>query len=241
VDAEIASLLETLEANGQMDNTIIIRMADHGEMALSHGLREKRMNCYEETIGIPLVINYPSGYFDEPSDEHNIMGSSTRVVSNLVSSIDILPTIAEIAGVDISPFQYRGKSLVPFLRSGDDGHDKDRNNEEEFLFSFDEPLAPRGIPGYVRCLRTSTYKYAVYFTPDGSSFEYEMYDLVNDPYEMKNLTSPGCEPDERWREYHDKLTNLMYIKCAMPEHFDWFVKSVPKVWTLKIGSSDDVR
>jgi len=239
VDAEISSLLQAIETNGQMDNTIIIRMADHGEMALSHGLREKRMNCYDETMGIPLVINYPSGYFDQHVSEVAAtvaQQSSTRIVANLVSSIDILPTITEIAGVDVSQFHYRGRSLVPFFRN--DCNIK--QNEEEFLFTFDEPLAPRGIPGYVRCLRTSKHKYAVYFTEDGSCFEYEMYDLVDDPLEMRNLTPPGFEPDQRWRDFHDKLTNLMYNRGAMPKFFDWFTKSVPKVWTHKtlFGSLD---
>ena len=228
MDAEIASLLQALDVNGQMDNTIIIRMADHGEMALSHGLREKRMNCYEETMGIPLVINYPNGYFGEQT-------WSTRTVSNLVSSIDILPTITELASVDLSPFKYRGKSLVSFLRN-----EARTCEDEEFLFTFDEPLAPPGIAGYVRCLRTSTYKYAVYFTENGSCFEYELYDLINDPLEMNNITPPGFEPDSRWRECHEKLTSLMYSKGAMPNLFDWFVKSVPKVWHRKGSLAADV-
>lgn len=232
MDAEIASLLEALDANGQMDNTIIIRMADHGELALSHGMREKRMNCYEETMRIPLVINYPSGYFDDKVCDAKVECSQTstpRIVSNLVSSLDILPTVAELAGIDVSRFQYRGKSLVPFLRNV--SHDPDE--DEEFLFTFDEPLAPPGIPGYIRCLRTSMYKYAVYFTEDGTCFEYEMYYLVDDPFEMKNLIPPECEPDQRWRECHNKLTNLMFTMGAIPEQFDWYVLSGPKSWVKK--------
>lgn len=225
-----------MDANGQMDNTIIIRMADHGEMALCHGLREKRMNCYDETMRIPLVINYPTGYFDEEKPQVTTNASSTRTVSNLVSSIDILPTITEMAGVNLSQFQYRGKTLIPFLRN-----EYGIKDDDEFLFCFDEPLAPPEIPGYVRCVRTSTFKYAVYFTEDGSCFEFEMYDLINDPHEMKNLTPPGCEPDKRWREWHDKLTSLMYTKGAMPKEFDWLIKSVPKVWISKMASSDEIR
>ncbi|KAL3795265.1 hypothetical protein HJC23_008350 [Cyclotella cryptica] len=230
VDAEISSLLEALDANDQMDNTIIIRMADHGELALSHGMREKRMNCYEETMGIPLVINYPSGYFDEQACDTKVEGSAastTRIVSNLVSSIDILPTIAELAGVDVSRFQYRGKSLIPLLC------DESNDPDEEFLFTFDEPLAPPSIPGYIRCLRTSSYKYAVYFTEDGSCFEYEMYDLINDPFEMKNLTPPECEPYQTWRECHDKLTSSIFTMGAIPEQFDWYILSGPKSWVRK--------
>eukprot|EP00571_Detonula_confervacea_P015958 CAMPEP_0172307348 /NCGR_PEP_ID=MMETSP1058-20130122/8230_1 /TAXON_ID=83371 /ORGANISM="Detonula confervacea, Strain CCMP 353" /LENGTH=619 /DNA_ID=CAMNT_0013019495 /DNA_START=18 /DNA_END=1877 /DNA_ORIENTATION=+ len=239
VDAEIGSLLDALDATGQMDNTIIIRMADHGELALSHGLREKRMQSYEETIGIPLVINYPSGWFDDDMDQGTAengngftkgtdsakKASSARTVPSLVSSIDILPTIAELAGVDCSRYHYRGKSLVPFLRS--DQNSSFDSEQEEILFTFDEPLAPPGVPGFVRCIRTSCYKYAVYFTIDGSAMEYEMYNLETDPHEMINLCGPSIDPDEHWYNYHERLTGLMVKMGAVPLEFDWEEMSKP--------------
>ena len=269
VDAEIASLLDALESTGQMDNTIIIRMSDHGELALSHGMREKRMQCYEETIGIPLVINYPTGWFDgdleDVGNEHNhdatkdpnmgvtmgaspcivssdfkdssatnatdagVRPSSTRMIPNLVSSIDILPTIAHMAGIEHSQYHYRGKSLVPALMSTDPA----TNKEEDILFTFDEPLAPPNIPGYIRCVRTPTVKYAVYFSLDGTFMEYEMYNLESDPYEMNNMCGPSIVPFELWHEYHARLTTLMYKMNALPLGFDWIEKSRPKLWFLK--------
>lgn len=229
VDKEIGSLLDALDATGQMDNTIIIRMADHGEQALSHGLREKRMQCYEETMRIPLVINYPTGWFDNDG-EHGTAAtdSTTRVVPNLVSSIDILPTIAEFAGVDCSSCQYRGKSLVPFVRNGNATSNPDDIDSDEILFTFDEPLAPPGVPGFIRCLRTPDYKYAVYFTIDGKIMEYEMYHLETDPYEMINLCGPNIDPDYRWHHYHDRLTQLMKRMGAVPTEFDWEMMSTPR-------------
>ena len=216
VDAEIGSLLDALDATGQMDNTIILRMADHGEQALSHGLREKRMQCYEETIRIPLVINYPTGWFDESADSE-VVGHIMKANSCLVSSIDILPTIAELAGIDCSSHLYRGKSLVPFLRN----EKSDTENMKEILFTFDEPLAPPGVPGFIRCIRTPDYKYAVYFTVDGETVEYEMYNLSTDPNELSNLCGPGVEPDDGWNDYHERLTLLMVKMGAVPLEFDW--------------------
>ena len=186
VDREIGSLLDALEDTGRMDETIIVRTSYHGEMALSHGMREKRMQCYDETMGVPLVINYPAGWFDdddcdgnaddgcdgrtgESGDEHQngsdggrkedggenptpskaaTAASSTRTCRTMVSSIDLLPTIVELAGRGVvlgrgngddegkggrpkndfdSP--YRGKSLVPFLTEdihGNDGRSDER-------------------------------------------------------------------------------------------------------------------
>jgi arylsulfatase A-like enzyme len=220
VDAEIGSLLDALDETGQMENTIIIRMADHGEQALSHGLREKRMQCYEETMGIPLVVNYPSGWFNGSSS------TETQSVRNLVSSIDILPTIAELTRTDCSQFHHRGKSLVRFFGSEKDSSSDD--TEDEVLFTFDEPLAPRGIPGYVRCIRTPDHKYAVYFTADGQIVEYEMYDLSADPNEMDNLCKPNVVPDEGWHYYHGRLTSLMKRMGAVPEEFDWETMTKPR-------------
>ncbi|KAL9181434.1 hypothetical protein ACHAXT_010239 [Thalassiosira profunda] len=223
VDAEIGTLLDALEATGQMDDTIIVRMADHGELALSHGLREKRMQCYEETMGIPLAINYPSGWFGGEGNST----AKTASFGDLICSIDVLPTIAELAGVDCSSYRYRGKSLVPFLKSNEDSDEK----REEILFTFDEALAPPGIAGYVRCIRTQSHKYAVTFTPDGGVMEYELYDLEADPYEMNNLVGAGVEPDEGWFHFHERLTQLMKTMGAVPTEFDWVKLSQPRKYS----------
>ncbi|KAL7470988.1 hypothetical protein ACHAXS_011285 [Conticribra weissflogii] len=226
VDAEIGSLLNALESTGRMENTILIRTSDHGELALSHGMREKRMQCYEETISVPFVINYPLDWFDEAKTESKV--SISRTLNRLVSSIDILPTIAELAGVDCSRYDYRGKSLVSFLR---DGSIDNAGESDEILFTFDEPLAPDNVPGFIRCIRSATMKYAVYFTVEGDTVEYEMYNLVADPYEMKNLCGPGTEPNEIWLFWHKRLTSLMTKMKAMPTTFDWAERSKPRKWT----------
>lgn len=234
VDAEIGSLLDALDATGRTDDTIVIRTADHGELALSHGLREKRMQCYEETMGIPLVVNYPSGWFDDAVENGDAVANggageaSARSVPSLVSSVDILPTITELAGLDCSRHGYRGRSLVPFLRNGQNAVLDERR---EVLFTFDEPLAPPHYPGYVRCLRAPDIKYAVYFTPDGQVVEYEMYDLEADPYEMTNLCGPNVEVSDRWLECHERLTALMRRMGAVPSEFQWEEMTKPRKYS----------
>ena len=59
VDEHIVKILDTLDATGLTDDTIIIRTADHGELGLSHGMREKAYTVYEEMIHIPLIISNP--------------------------------------------------------------------------------------------------------------------------------------------------------------------------------------
>ncbi len=53
VDKHITTILDTLQESGLADNTIILRIADHGEGGLSHGMREKAYTVYEEMIHIP--------------------------------------------------------------------------------------------------------------------------------------------------------------------------------------------
>ena len=144
-----------------------------------------------------------------------------------MSSIDILPTIAELAGVDCSSCHYRGKSLAPYIRNEKTNSNLD-DDSEEVLFTFDEPLAPPGVPGFIRCIRTTDYKYAVYFTIDGKITEYELYDLDADPLELVNLCGPNVDPDYRWYHYHDRLTRLMKKMRAVPSEFDWEVMTMPR-------------
>ncbi len=54
-------MLDALKSNhGLSEKTLVIRLADHGELALSHGLRQKVFNAYEEAIHIPMVISNPT-------------------------------------------------------------------------------------------------------------------------------------------------------------------------------------
>ncbi|MGH8653686.1 MAG: sulfatase-like hydrolase/transferase [Gammaproteobacteria bacterium] len=58
-DRHVLNVLDELDARRLTGSTLILRMADHGEMAMAHGLREKMYNAYEETIHVPLVFSNP--------------------------------------------------------------------------------------------------------------------------------------------------------------------------------------
>ncbi len=65
VDRRIMTILDALDAHGLTERTIVFRLADHGELGLSHGMREKSYSAYEEIIHIPLVVSNPL-LFPEP-------------------------------------------------------------------------------------------------------------------------------------------------------------------------------
>lgn len=119
-DFNIGILLDTLESTGQLDDTMVVFLSDHGEMGGSHGLTQKWYQAYEETIHVPLVFS-SSRITDGPTD-------------SLASMIDIAPTLLELAGIDLptGKDELRGESLVPILI---DPNDK---VQDEILFVTDD-------------------------------------------------------------------------------------------------------
>jgi choline-sulfatase len=189
IDEKIGRVLRAL--GPLRDRTVIVRCADHGEMGLSHGgLRQKMFNVYEETIRVPLVISSPA-LFDRPAE--------TQALASLV---DVFPTMATLAGADISDCDVRGRDLTPVVaRHGRlDGVKPADSVRESIHFTYDDHQAGTafknvsGQPNRIRAVRDGRMKYAVYFDPSGGAApEYELYDLERDPLEVDNLadSAPG--------------------------------------------------
>lgn len=208
VDQDIQILLDALDKAGVTDNTIIFRFSDHGEMGLSHGLVEKAFNAYEETIHVPLIVSNPQ-LFPE--------GRRTEALAGL---IDLLPTVASIVGVlDQYPGKFRGVDLTPlFSEPGCDVQDS-----VHFTFNDTGLGTPAGLPWQIRALREKDWLYAAYYFVDDQNaavFEYELYDLRNDPDETKNLANPKYATPESLAELdrlNRKLIEVMYKNGTMPE------------------------
>lgn len=86
IDKEVGDILDTLEARGNLDNTIIIFTSDHGDCLGDHGLSQK-WSGYEEVTRVPLIISAPERF----------KGGNT--IDKLVQLFDLGPTILEWAGV----------------------------------------------------------------------------------------------------------------------------------------------
>ena len=181
VDERIGRLLRALgpadDGGSLRSRTIVIRTSDHGEMGLSHGgLRQKVFNAYEETIRVPLVVSNPR-LFRQP-----------RESDALVSLLDVLPTCMSLAGPGKLPQSLDGEDLTPVI-SGQAPAVRDA-----VLFTYDDHQAGTalqdgaGQPNRIRCVRDGRYKYAVYLDPAARARpEYELYDLQEDPLELRNL------------------------------------------------------
>lgn len=157
LDIQLARLLEALERSGQADRTIVIFTSDHGEMMGRHGLWGK-MIFYEESQRVPLYIVHPDA-------------AASKTVDQVVSLIDVLPTLADFAGVDV-PFPYDGQSLTPLLQASSP-HDPTAVAFSEYHGHLS------GSDMYM--VVTDRYKLCHYMGEAD-----ELYDLSSDPTEVHN-------------------------------------------------------
>jgi arylsulfatase A-like enzyme len=207
VDRHISVVLDTLEETGLMDRTIILRLADHGEGGLSHGMREKAYTAYEEMIHVPLII-HNRRLFPAPLE--------TRA---FYDHLDLLPTILELAGVPNADSYGLGKSIVPIMK------DPSKSVRPHTLFAFDDSFfLPANVPGgRIRAIREGDWTYAMYFGLDGSGVAYELYDIKNDPGQLTNLlhAAPSADVRKEWARLHRILTDRFIDAGNLPAGFEW--------------------
>lgn len=204
-DAYMVDVLDALTETGLLDDTVVIRTADHGEMGLAHGgLRQKNFNFYEESLRVPLIYSNPKLY-ERPY--------TSRV---LVSHVDFLPTIASLFGAPESAraewqgIDYSKKVPNPASRS---------TREEYVVFTYDDYQSGQASgpypqpPNRIVSIRERRWKLAKYYDPEGNvPPQWEMYDLNGDPLERNNLAHRGYrrtpEQQRNYRRLKEKLARV---------------------------------
>jgi arylsulfatase A-like enzyme len=166
-------LMRTLDASGTADDTIVVFMSDHGEMALSHGLRYKDVP-WEESIRIPFMMRYPRRY--------GRTGRRSRVP---LCMVDVMPTLLGVAGIRRPP----GLEGYDWSHAVDDAPDKDAPTSAFLCMPASTgSMRADGIAEY-RGVRTTRYTYA-----RSIKGPWLLYDNQNDPYQLKNLVAdPGAQ------------------------------------------------
>lgn len=207
VDNHIVTILDTLDSLGLTEDTIIIRTADHGELGLSHGMREKAYTVYEEMIHIPFIVSNPKMY------------PTPQSTDSFYCHLDLLPTIAELVNIPNFNKYGKGTSVVPVLK------DPAVSVQDSILFTYDDvfflPIDTAG--SHIRALREGDWTYAVYYSEDGSHFEYEMYNLKKDPGQLHNLLYKDVSPENavEAKRLHQKLKEKIDQSSALPTGFPW--------------------
>jgi len=184
VDHEVGRLIAELERLGALENTVIVFMSDNGYIMGERGLSCKWIH-YEESIRVPLLVADPR----LPAERRG------KTADELVLNIDIAPTLLTMAGVEV-PMAYQGRSLVPLLR----GEKKTWRTDFLCEHLFVHPDIPQW-----EGVRDERYAYARYFTQK-PVYEF-LYDLKEDPQELKNLAGDDRHT-ERLQRMRRRLEEL---------------------------------
>jgi arylsulfatase A-like enzyme len=99
VDRHIGTVLDALQQSGEAENTIVVFTSDHGEMAGAHGMRQKGASMYKEVVNVSLFIDHPDV-------------SQSNESEHLASSVDIVPTLLELTGIEASDYHSLWPDLV---------------------------------------------------------------------------------------------------------------------------------
>lgn len=160
-DEQVGRCVTWLEERGLDKNTIIVVMGDHGEGLGSHGEATHGYYIYDYAIQVPFIIKTPF---------KRLRGLR---IAQQVRTIDIYPTLLEIAGIPF-PRENQGISLLPLLFEPE--------HQELIPYVYSESMVPELQCGWssLHSLRTSKYKYIDAPKP-------ELYDLSVDPGEKNNL------------------------------------------------------
>ncbi len=167
LDQQFGLLLDHLENSGQLDNTIIIITADHGKYVGSHGMDGHNYGPFEEIYNVPLIMSGPGIAAGE--DTHARVGFH-----------EIGPTLLDLVKAD--PLDVPdSKSFAPVL--------SDPSKASEFTTGYAESYGNRFILTQ-RILWDGPWKFAF----NGFDFD-ELYNLEDDPHEMKNLADKAEHED----------------------------------------------
>ena len=183
VDEGVGKVLDFLKANGLDENTIVVYTSDQGFYLGEHGWFDKRF-IYDESFKTPLLIKWPT-----------VIKAGSRN-TQMVQNLDFAQTFLEAAGVK-APSDMQGESLIPIFKG------KGQNFRDAAYYHYYEYPSVHMVKRHYGIV-TEKYK-LIHFYYDID--EWELYDRVNDPNEMKSVYNDPKYAKVK-AELHKKLTAL---------------------------------
>lgn len=177
-DSKVGEIVRALEEAGQIDNTIVIVTADHGDMLGERGLWYK-MTFFEHSARVPLIIAGP--------------GVANGRSRNACSLVDVLPTVLDIAGVEPEfGMPIDGRSLWPAATGGTDTGDEAIGEYCAECASHPVFMIRRGKFKYIHCDVDPPQLYDLDADPG------ELTNLADDPAHAEPARAFAAEVSERW-------------------------------------------
>ena len=184
VDENVGRVLDYLEANGLMENTIIVYTSDQGFYLGEHGWFDKRF-IYNESFKTPLLVSWPGKI--KPGTKSDEM----------VQNLDFAQTFLEAAGIP-APSDMQGESLMPLLT----GNNEKWTRDAVYYHYYEYPAVHMVKRHYA--IVTKEYKLVhYYFDVD----EWELIDRLHDPNEMKNVYDDPAYAEIK-KQLHTQLEQL---------------------------------
>ena len=183
VDENLGRVLDYLDETGLAKNTVVMYSSDQGWYLGEHGWFDKRW-MYEESLRTPLLVRWPGVV--KP-------GSHNR---DITSNLDFAQTFLELAGAEM-PEDMQGRSLVPLFKGGTPA-----DWRKSFYYHYYEFPGAHSVRRHYG-VRTDRYKLIYYYMLK----EWELFDLKEDPNELKSLTDDPAQAD-RVKELKGELARL---------------------------------
>jgi len=205
LDDCLGRILETLEKTGDLDNSIIVFTADHGDNLGSHHQVGKQLP-FEESISVPFIVRYPK------------MIKAGTQTDALLAPVDIMPTVLSLAGVRCPKVDGKDISAAAM------GNDTDMQDAVLIMKSI--PLSTNWIVngnGAWRGVRTKRYTYA---RKSDTKTPWMLFDNQKDPFQMKNLVADSAYAD--LLKKLDKKTDELLVPAGDPEDPAIFAKLIHK-------------
>lgn len=193
VDHQLGEILNKLKEIGEYENSAISIFSDHGDFTGNYGLTEKWPNAFQDClIKIPLIMKIPG------------VKPKARIFNQLVESIDIFPTLLDIAQIE-TPYTHFGKNFIPLIKGEKNEIRKavfaeggyDLREPQCFETIIKNPIDPNlgiyyektNIPQeqpltVARSVMIRTLEWKLVLLSAGKE---ELYDLGKDPNELHNL------------------------------------------------------
>jgi arylsulfatase A-like enzyme len=183
VDEGVGKVLDFLKENGLDENTIVVYTSDQGFYLGEHGWFDKRF-IYDESFKTPLLIKWPAVI--------KAGSKNTQMVQNL----DFAQTFLEAAGI-AAPADMQGESLVPIFKG------QGQNFRDAAYYHYYEYPSVHMVKRHYGIVTEKFKLIHFYYDID----EWELYDRLNDPKEMKNVYNDPKYADVK-NELHKKLDAL---------------------------------
>jgi arylsulfatase A-like enzyme len=192
IDDHLGRLLQFLEAQGRLADTMIVLTSDHGDYLGDHWLGEKEL-FHEASARVPMLV-----YDPDPAADATRGTTDER----LVEALDLLPTFLDALGADLHPHRLEGRSLLPLLRPGETTVAWRDAAFSELDYAFRPArlalgLAPHEARAFM--VRTADWKYIHY-----EHFRPQLFDLTADPDEFHDLGDSPAHAAVR-ADLHERL------------------------------------